>query len=78
MAIAKERYINRLICLKASTPTSVQPYTFCIMFTAFVVSQIDFITVPYCCAVSRGSAERCASCEATVVQAQVVHHVRPQ
>ena len=62
MATAKERYINSLICLKASTPASVQPYTFDIMFTAFVVPQIDVTTgVQF-----QGEVP------------SVVHHVRPQ
>ena len=61
MAIAKERYVTSLMCLKAVTPALVQASTFGIMFTAFVVSQIDF---QCCCAVPRGGAERCASCEA--------------
>ncbi len=62
MAIAKERYINSLMCLRASTPALVQPDTFGIMFTAFVVSQIDFsIVVQF-----QGEVP------------SVVHHVRPQ
>ncbi len=62
MAIAKERYVTSLMCLKAVTPALVQASTFGIMFTAFVVSQIDFsIVVQF-----QGEVP------------SVVHHVRPQ
>ena len=53
---------NSLMCLKASTSALVQPYTFAIMSTAFVVSQIDFSTVVQ----FQGEVP------------SVVHHVRPQ
>ena len=62
MAIAKERYINSLMCLKAVTPALVQFYIWHHVYCFYCLPN----RLHCCCAVSRGGAERRASCEATV------------